>query len=124
MSSERTEHVTVWGPDSKYECEQAGELVEVRVLPDLLRPAAPTRFPENALSTALTASAAILDTILGLFLKPMCVPFGVATLLIACADLSVDIPSGWYVECGDDATSDADTGGGTRRDCLISGRAY
>ena len=29
MSSERTEHVTVWGPDYKYECEQAGELVEV-----------------------------------------------------------------------------------------------
>jgi NAD(P)H-hydrate epimerase len=66
---------------------------------------------ENTLSTALAASDVVLDAIFGFSFKPpVRAPFGAALPLIARAGLpivSVDIPSGWDVERGDDVAPDA-----------------
>ena len=65
----------------------------------------------NTLSTALAASDVILDAIFGFSFKPpVRAPFDLAIPLIASAGLpivSVDIPSGWDVERGDDADARA-----------------
>lgn len=74
------------------------------------------KLAENTLSTALAASDIVLDAIFGFSFKPpVRAPFGVALQLIARAGLpivSVDIPSGWDVERGDAAASNADTASG------------
>ena len=65
------------------------------------------KLAESTLSTALAASDVVLDAIFGFSFKPpVRAPFGMALPLIARAGLpivSVDIPSGWDVERGDDA---------------------
>jgi NAD(P)H-hydrate epimerase len=74
------------------------------------------KLAESTLSTALAASDVVLDAIFGFSFKPpVRAPFGMALPLIARAGLpivSVDIPSGWDVERGDDAAPDADAAGG------------
>jgi|SRR5712671_7512445 len=64
------------------------------------------KLAENALSTALASSDVVLDAIFGFSFKPPArAPFDAALPLIARSGLpivSVDIPSGWDVERGDD----------------------
>ena len=74
------------------------------------------KLAENTLSTALAVSDVVLDAIFGFSFKPpVRAPFGVALPLIARSGLpivSVDIPSGWDVEHGYAAASDADSASG------------
>jgi NAD(P)H-hydrate epimerase len=73
------------------------------------------KLAENTLLTALAASDVVLDAIFGFSFKPpVRAPFDVALPLTTRSGLpivSVDIPSGWDVERGDEAASDADAGG-------------